>query len=48
MVELDLKYIEEQGVLTDLKVIARTVGIMLTGALTRRPPTLLRAVTPRG
>ena len=31
MVELDLKYIEEQGVLTDLKVIARTVGIMLTG-----------------
>lgn len=50
MVDLDLKYIEERGVLTDLKVIARTVGIMLTGgALTRgAPPTLLRAVTPRG
>lgn len=31
MVDLDLKYIEERGVLTDLKVIARTVGIMLTG-----------------
>ena len=31
MVELDLKYIEERGVLTDLKVIARTVAVMLTG-----------------
>ena len=31
MVDLDLKYIEERGVLTDLRVIARTVGIMLTG-----------------
>lgn len=50
MVDLDLKYIEERGVLTDLRVIARTVGIMLTGGgLTRgAPPTLLRAVTPRG
>ncbi|RDB60532.1 sugar transferase [Gordonibacter sp. 28C] len=31
MVELDLAYIEERGVLTDLKVIARTVAVMLTG-----------------
>ena len=31
MVELDLRYIEERGVLTDLKVIARTVGVMLNG-----------------
>ena len=50
MVDLDLKYIEERGVLTDLRVSARTVGSMLTGGgLTRgAPPTLLRAVTPRG
>ena len=31
MVDLDLKYIEECGVATDLKVIARTVVVMFTG-----------------
>ena len=31
MVELDLKYIEERGIATDLRVIVCTVGIMLTG-----------------
>ena len=31
MVDLDLKYIEERGVLTDLRVIARTITVMFTG-----------------
>ena len=31
MVDLDLKYIRERGVITDLKVIARTVAVMFTG-----------------
>ena len=31
MVDLDLKYIEERGVLTDARVIARTVVVMFTG-----------------
>ena len=31
MVELDLKYIEERGILTDLSVVARTVAVMVSG-----------------
>ena len=31
MVELDLKYIEERGVLTDFKVIFKTVAVVFTG-----------------
>ena len=31
MVDLDLKYIEERGVLTDLKVIFKTVAVVFTG-----------------
>lgn len=31
MVDLDLKYIEERGVATDLRVIARTVAVMVSG-----------------
>ncbi|MFR8009552.1 MAG: sugar transferase [Gordonibacter urolithinfaciens] len=31
MVDLDLKYIEEQGVLTDFKVIFKTVAVVFTG-----------------
>ena len=31
MVDLDLKYIEERGVLTDLRIIARTITVMFTG-----------------
>ena len=31
MVDLDLKYIEERGVLTDFKVIFKTVAVVFTG-----------------
>ena len=31
MVDLDLKYIEERGILTDLRVVARTVAVMVSG-----------------
>ena len=31
MVELDLKYIEEQGVLADLKTILKTIAVLFTG-----------------
>ena len=31
MVDLDLKYIEERGIVTDLGVVAKTVSVMFTG-----------------